>query len=64
MDETDNGTVRDLMREKMSDELYQASLPLVDFLYKYYHPHARIIITQTEVEVVEGDMVRVFDLRD
>lgn len=51
-------------RDKMFAELKEASKPLIDFLYKYYHPHATIMITQASVEVVEGDMAFPNELRD
>jgi hypothetical protein len=49
--------------QKVQQELKEASKPLVDFLYKYYHPHATILVSQVNVEVVEGDLAIVNDLR-
>jgi hypothetical protein len=49
---------------KVSQELKEAAKPLVDFLYKYYHPHATILVTQANVEVCEGDLSVSNDLRD
>ncbi len=51
-------------RDKMFVELKEISKPLVDFLYKYYHPHATIMISQSNVDVVEGDMGFPNELRD
>ena len=51
-------------REQMFAELKEISKPLVDFLYKYYHPHATIMITQADVEVVDGNMSFQNELRD
>ena len=48
----------------MQEKLKEAAKPLVDFLYKYYHPHATIIVTQGHVEVLEGTLATVNDLRD
>ena len=51
-------------RDKMFAELKEASKPLIDFLYKYYHPHATIMVTQANVVVVEDDMGCPNELRD
>ncbi len=45
-------------------ELKNAAKPLVDILYKYYHPHASVIVNQTSVEVVEGVDVAQIEPRD
>jgi hypothetical protein len=50
--------------KRKQDELKRLAAPLVDFLYRYYHPHATIMITQTFAEVVEGDMGVPFESRD
>jgi hypothetical protein len=57
---------KEICKEKESriDELKRLAEPLIDFLYRYYHPHATIMITQADVEVVEGDMAFVNELRD
>jgi hypothetical protein len=60
----DNPKVPKETRDKMFHELEEATMPLIDFLYKYYHPHATIMITQTSIEVVEGDMAFPIDPRD
>ena len=46
------------------EELIEACKPLVDMLYKYYSPHACIMVSQAHVEILEGDMVAKFELRD
>lgn len=38
------------------DELKEAAKPLHEILCKYYHPHATVIVTQANVEIVEGDI--------
>ena len=38
------------------EELKAATLPLLEILYRYYDPHTSIIITQSDVEVLTGDM--------
>lgn len=50
-------------REEL-EELKVLSQPLVDFLYKYYNPHAMILITMTSAEVVETDIGVPFAIRD
>jgi hypothetical protein len=50
--------------QKVQQELKEAAKPLVDFLYKYYHPHATVLVSQANVEVCEGDLAIVNDLRD
>jgi len=49
---------------EMKRELKEATKPLVDFLYRYYHPHATILVTQDHVEVCEGDLAIQIELRD
>jgi len=45
-------------------ELKELAKPLVDLLYRDYHPHAKIIIEQGNVEIVEGVLSVPNDLRD
>lgn len=54
------------MNEKTTkqEELKEAALPLLEFLNKYYHPHAYAIVTEGRVEIVEGDMVCPLPIRD
>lgn len=47
-----------------AEELKKLAQPLSDFLYRYYHPHATIIIDQTHCEVLEGDMVVPLEVKD
>lgn len=37
-------------------ELKALSLPIMQFIHKYYHPHVKVIIDQTNAELVEGLM--------
>ena len=46
------------------EELIEACKPLLDILYDHYSPHAYIVVSQAHVEILEGDMVASFDLRD
>ena len=50
--------------ENLCDELESAALPLRDFLYKHYHPHAYAVVTQAGVEITEGNLATPFALRD
>lgn len=50
--------------QKVQQELKEADKPLIDFLCKYYHPHAMILVSQSNVEVCEGDWAITNDLRD
>jgi succinate-semialdehyde dehydrogenase len=49
---------------KEFEELKKAAEPFIDFLYKYYHPHATILISQANMEVVEGVAGIPMELRD
>lgn len=46
------------------EELVKAAMPLLEFLNKYYHPHACAIVTEGRVEVVEGDIGAPLPVRD
>jgi len=39
---------------EINQEFIAAAEPLVNFLRKHKHPHAKIIVDQTGAEVVEG----------
>ena len=39
---------------EISQTLIEAAEPLVDFLRKHKHPHAKVIVDQTGAELVEG----------
>lgn len=41
------------MTERMK-ELKVLAIPVMQFIHKYYHPHAKVIIDQTNAELVEG----------
>jgi len=49
---------------KKCEELKQAAMPLLDFLNKYYHPHAYAVVTEGRVEIVEGDIGTPLPVRD
>jgi hypothetical protein len=44
--------------------LEEASKPMIDFLYKYGCPHSTIIITQTSVELCNGECGMPIEPRD
>ena len=44
----------------MNEEFRKLAQPLVEFLRKYYHPHARIIIDYESAEIVEGVLAEPF----
>lgn len=46
------------------EELKAAAMPILELLYKYYHPHAYAIINECNVEIVVGDMSAPLPLRD
>lgn len=46
------------------EELNEAARPLIDFLHKYYHPHARVIVEYGSAEVNEGIMAVPFEVPD
>ena len=54
----------DLEFRKMSEELYEASLPLLEFMNKYYCPHDYAILTEGRVEIVCGNMGIPLPVRD
>ena len=49
---------------KKQEELKELAKPLVDLLYRDYHPHAKIIIDQAGVEIVEGVITVRNELKD
>jgi len=51
-------------RSEILRKLEESSEPLIDLLYEHYHPHAKIIITQGNVEIVEGSIAIPNKLRD
>jgi hypothetical protein len=56
-------TIKNVTFER-AEELKKLAQPLSDFLYKYYHPHATILIDQTHCEVLVGDMVVPLEVKD
>lgn len=50
--------------ENKSNELKQATMPLLQFLNKYYHPHAYAVVTEGSVEIVEGVLCSQLPIRD
>ncbi|MNG00708.1 hypothetical protein D3C84_836520 [compost metagenome] len=51
-------------RDAAHEELKAAAMPMLEFLNKYYHPHAYAIITEGRVEIVEGAMSVPLPIRD
>jgi len=51
------------MTEEMK-EFEKIVRPVVEYLQQNYHPHASIIITQTNAEIVEGVMALPFEPND
>lgn len=47
-----------------NEELKRLAMPLIDILYRDYHPHAQIIIRMDSVEVVEGVLATPIEVRD
>lgn len=47
-----------------SEELRKASLPLLEFLNKYYDPHCSAIVTEGRVEIVSSEMLVGLPVRD
>ena len=47
-----------------SKELYEASLPLLEFMNKYYCPRDKAILTEGRVEIITGDMGVLLRIRD
>lgn len=46
------------------EELEIAALPLVNILYKYYNSHTTILINQTSVEILCGEMTMSIEPKD
>ena len=46
------------------EELKEASLPLLAYLNKYYHPHCYAVVTEGSVEIVEGQEACPLPIRD
>ncbi len=51
-------------KEGKHNELIEAATPLLEFLNKYYHPHAYAVVTEGRVEVVEGSIAAPLSIRD
>jgi hypothetical protein len=50
--------------KKRSEELQKASLPLLEFLNKYYNPHTYAVVTEGRVEIVSCEMTASLPVRD
>lgn len=50
--------------QKRSKELIEASLPLLEFMNKYYCPHDSAILTEGRVDIVCGNMYVPLPVRD
>lgn len=51
-------------KQPTHEELKEASKPLLEFLNKYYHPHAYVIVTEGRAEVLEGVLATSLPVRD
>jgi hypothetical protein len=51
-------------KEQIQKEFEELAKPLVVFLQKNYHPHAKIIIDCTSAEIVEGVCGVPFEMND
>ena len=50
--------------QNRSEELKEASLPLLNYLNKYYHPHCYAVVTEGRIEIVEGKEACPLPIRD
>ena len=53
-----------VVNDTKSKELYEASLPLFEFMNKYYCPMDKAILTEGRVEIVCGDIGVPLPVRD
>lgn len=53
-----------MFTQEEMQEFKQLCAPLVDFPYKHGSPHHKVIITQTDAELVGGEMAVVYEPRD
>jgi hypothetical protein len=53
-----------IMNKPTFEELQKAAQPLIDILYKYYDPHTVIMVEQTSVEILCGNMATPIEARD
>lgn len=51
-------------KEELNKEFRELAEPLVRFLQKNYHPHAKIIINYDSAEIVVGEIGESFDIPD
>ena len=52
------------MDKPTHEALKEAATPLLEFLNKYYHPHAYAVVTEGRVEVLEVSMAAPLPIRD
>lgn len=50
-------------RKEQTDKLKQAAIPLLKLLSEEYHPHCKVILTSTSVEIVEG-LINIPDIHE
>jgi hypothetical protein len=43
-----------IIKKEQQEEFFKLARPLIEFLNRYLHPHAKIIITTDYCEIVEG----------
>lgn len=64
-EEKEEDNVQDQQWEKPTMEEFKAAAkPMVDFIQKYFHPHAHVIITADGAELSEGTMATPFEVND
>ena len=51
-------------KEKIHEEFRELAKPMVEFLQKNFHPHAKVIIDCTSAEIVEGIIGEPFEMND
>lgn len=51
-------------KEQLQKRFRELAQPLVEFLQKNYHPHAKIIIDCSSAEIVEGVIGEPFEIND
>lgn len=52
------------MDKPTREELRSAAMPLLELLSKHYHPHAYAVVTEGHVEILEGSMGVLLQIRD
>ena len=53
-----------MIKPELRTEFRELAKPVVEFLQKNFHPHARVIIDCTSAEIVEGVCGELFEMND